>query len=100
MIDWRQYVRAHLPALRLAAEREAEIVEELAQQLEAAYDTARANGASVADATERAEAEIADWESFAATRDAHRAAAGFASARGDSPLDRRGGALARCQEGS
>jgi putative ABC transport system permease protein len=64
-MNWRRYVRAHLPSLDLAAEREAEIVEELAQQLEAAYDGARARGASEAEAQGLAESEIADWAGFA-----------------------------------
>ena len=39
------YVRAHLPPLGLDPDREAEIVEELAQQMEQTYDEARAAGA-------------------------------------------------------
>ena len=66
-MNWRRYVRSHLPALDIAAEREADIVEELAQQLEAAYDSARARGASDVDAQRIAEAEIADWPGFAST---------------------------------
>jgi hypothetical protein len=33
-MDWRDYVRAHLPPLDVRPEREVEIVEELAIQLE------------------------------------------------------------------
>src|SRR5262245_12025819 len=66
-MNWRRYVRAHLPALDLTAEREAEIVEELAQQLEAAYEGARARGAGEAEAQHSAESEISDWPAFAST---------------------------------
>ena len=40
MTDWKPYVRTHLPHLDIRAEREAEIIDELALQLEAAYDAA------------------------------------------------------------
>ena len=66
-MDWRRYVRTRLPSIDIAAERESEIVEELAQQLEAAYDAARARGSSDADAQRIAETEIADWPGFAST---------------------------------
>ena len=33
-MNWRHYVRAHLPPLNVPAERESEIVDELAVQLE------------------------------------------------------------------
>ncbi len=67
MSRWRRHVRAHLPALPIAPEREIEIVEELALQLEAAYDGARARGASEAAAVARACAEVPDWQALAAT---------------------------------
>jgi predicted permease len=67
MNDWRQYVRAHLPPLDISPEREIEIVEELAAQLEAVYEAALAQGATPAEARERAEREIVDWRAFAAT---------------------------------
>ena len=60
--DWRAYVRAHLPALALGPERELEIVEELAQHLEAVYEESLAAGADTAAAAARARAEIADWQ--------------------------------------
>jgi putative ABC transport system permease protein len=65
MSVWHAYVRAHLPALDIPAEREIEIVEELALQLEAAYDAAIAQGASEADARAIAFAEVPDWDAFA-----------------------------------
>ena len=54
MTDWKRYVRAHLPPLDVRAEREAEIVDEFALQLEAAYDAAVAEGLPEAEAIKRA----------------------------------------------
>ncbi|MGH9348093.1 MAG: ABC transporter permease [Vicinamibacterales bacterium] len=67
MRNWRRYVRAHLPPLPIGAERETEIVEELAQQLEAAYDAALAHGVSDQEARARALAEVPDWHGLART---------------------------------
>jgi putative ABC transport system permease protein len=67
MQDWRRHVRAHLPPLDIAPEREIEIVDELAQQLEAAFDAAIAHGATPADARARALAEVPDWHDLART---------------------------------
>src|SRR4249919_2681778 len=66
-MDWRQHVRSHLPALGLRPEREIEIVDELAAQLEATYLRARSSGASEAAARSRAEAEVPDWQALART---------------------------------
>jgi hypothetical protein len=44
--DWKKHVREHLPPLNLSGAREQEIIEELAQQLEAACAEAIARGAS------------------------------------------------------
>lgn len=65
MTNWREYVRAHLPELDLPPEREAEIIEELAQQLEAAYETALAAGDDDEEARARAQAEVSDWDALA-----------------------------------
>jgi predicted permease len=65
--DWRGYVRRRLPPLEIAPEREAEIVDELALQLEAAHDAARAAGLPEDQARARAEAEVPDWPALAAT---------------------------------
>ncbi len=67
MSDWRLYVRSHLPPLEVPAEREIEIVDELAAQLESVHDAALAAGATPREARERAEQEIVDWPAFAAT---------------------------------
>jgi predicted permease len=62
MRDWRAYVREHLPALNLAPEREMEIIEELAEQLDAAYREALESGRTEAEAVAAAEAQIPDWK--------------------------------------
>jgi predicted permease len=66
-LDWRKHVRSHLPPLAASAERESEIVEELAIQLESIYERARAAGASEEDAMTRAAAEVPDWHALART---------------------------------
>jgi putative ABC transport system permease protein len=66
MHDWKAYVRRHLPSLGCPPEREADIVEEIALQLEGVYRTARASGASDAEALARAADEIPDWPALAA----------------------------------
>lgn len=63
--SWRDYVRAHLPPLDISPERELEIADELALQLEAAYEAARARGLDDGEAVRAAEAEIPDWQTFA-----------------------------------
>lgn len=60
--DWKQYARAHLPPLALAAERELEIVEEFATHLESAYEDALARGLSEAEARTCALAQVRDWQ--------------------------------------
>jgi predicted permease len=71
MPEWRAYVRERLPALACAPAREAEIVEELAQQLQDIYDAALRAGASPRAAEARVRAEIPDWQALA--RDLMRA---------------------------
>jgi len=61
MPDWRHFIRGHLAPLTLGAERELEIIEELSQHLEAAYEDALRDGASEHDALKRATAQIPDW---------------------------------------
>jgi putative ABC transport system permease protein len=60
--DWKQYARAHLPQLALAAERELEIVEEFATHLESAYEDALARGLSEAEARTCALTQVRDWQ--------------------------------------
>ena len=66
-MNWRRYVREHLPPLNVSAEREIEIVDELAVQLETTFDRARANGATEDEAMQRARAEVPDWNALANT---------------------------------
>ena len=73
-MDWRHYVRAHLPPLNVSAEREIEIVDELAGQLETTFERARANGATEEEAMRRARAEVPDWDALAQHTRPHRAA--------------------------
>ncbi|MGH9816693.1 MAG: ABC transporter permease [Candidatus Acidiferrales bacterium] len=86
MPDWKQNVREHLRLPGLHAEREAEIVEDLAQQLEDAYRTARLRGASDEAARQQALAEIPDWDQFAA--DVQRADTRHARPSLDHAIDR------------
>ncbi len=61
MPEWRRIVERNLGDLSLDPAREAEIVEELAQQLEDVYQRALLRGASEEEAVELADAEVADW---------------------------------------
>ena len=65
MHDWRAYVRRSLPPLSCPPQREVDVIEELAAQLEHVYQSARAKGASDEEAFARAEAEVSDWQAFA-----------------------------------
>jgi putative ABC transport system permease protein len=65
MPDFTAYVRAHLPALHVSPERESEIVAELGQQLEQAYEDARARGVSEHDAFAHAHSYLGDWNRLA-----------------------------------
>jgi putative ABC transport system permease protein len=64
-IKWREYVRSQLPPLNVSPERELEIGDELAIQLEATYDRARARGLGEDEARQLAFNEIPDWAAFA-----------------------------------
>jgi putative ABC transport system permease protein len=64
--DWRDDVRRRLSPLGTRPEREMEIVEEIASQLEAAYIAALSRGAPEADAVEAAAREVPDWDALAA----------------------------------
>jgi len=61
MPDWKKYVRDHLVSLQLDPEREAEMIDEMAQHLEAAFEEALTAGASESEAQQRATAHIKDW---------------------------------------
>ena len=79
-MNWRHYVREHLPPLHVAAERESEIVDELALQLESIYERERNGGRSHDDAMARMAKEVPDWSALARRLDTiaptpHRAVA-------------------------
>ena len=65
MFDWSEYVRVNLRLRGFRPEREAEIVEEVARQLEDAYHEAIRLGADEAEARERARRHVADWAALA-----------------------------------
>ena len=72
MPDWPEYVRRHLRLSGFRPEREAEIIEELARQMEDAYCEALRMGANDAQAGEIAQRHISDWQALAnALADAH-----------------------------
>lgn len=64
-INWRQYVRSHLPQLAVSPSRENDIVEELAAQLESIYERAKSAGASEAEAVDAVRREVPDWQALA-----------------------------------
>ena len=65
MPDWHEYVRRRLRLDGFHPEREAEIVEEVARQMEDAYAEALRGGASEALAAEIARRHISDWQALA-----------------------------------
>ena len=65
MPDWRRYVRERLQLPGLQEAREAEIVEDVAQQLEDLYRGALERGASESEAETAAQQEIRDWQRLA-----------------------------------
>jgi hypothetical protein len=60
--DWEKIVRERLGRLPLNNGRQEEVIDELAQQLESAYEEAIAGGASEAEALRRSLAQFSDWE--------------------------------------
>ena len=65
MPDWLSYVKQHLDVSSLTPAREAEIVEDLARQLEDVYLEALARGDTEDAAAAAARGQITDWDSFA-----------------------------------
>jgi len=60
--DWKKIVREKLGRLPLNNGRREEVIDELAQQLESAYEEAIASGASEPEALRRSLAQFSDWE--------------------------------------
>jgi putative ABC transport system permease protein len=95
--EWKRYLRQHLPSLELDAGRESEIIDELAEHLDAAYEEALASGASEEEARQRAVLQISDWrllecELSRAERSSAKRWIYRNLARGDSPDTGRKGA--------
>jgi putative ABC transport system permease protein len=65
MPDWTQYVRQNLRLSGLRIEREAEVTEDLGQQLEDAYADALRRGLSPSDAEAATKKHITDWLALA-----------------------------------
>lgn len=65
MREWAPFVRQRLTLSGFVPEREAEIVEDLARQLDDAYREALAGGSSEAEARAAAESHITDWNALA-----------------------------------
>src|SRR3954447_18507762 len=65
MPDWKQHVRENLRLKSVRPERENEIVDDLAQQLEDAYRDAIASGLPEERAALVARRHIADWDTLA-----------------------------------
>jgi putative ABC transport system permease protein len=69
MPDWERLVRDRLPALHVRPEREREIVDELALEIEQVYGDAMAGGAGEEEAMQRAMQRLGDWQSLGARID-------------------------------
>jgi putative ABC transport system permease protein len=65
MRDFKTFVRQHLTSVVLPPQRELKVVEELAAQLEDAYDSALARGLSEEDAWQIVQRQIPDWKKVA-----------------------------------
>jgi putative ABC transport system permease protein len=77
MPDWKRYIQKHLPPLHIKPEREAEIVEELAAQLDQVYQEALRNGEPPDAAEQIACKQFPNWQALARSieiseRDANR----------------------------
>ena len=66
MNDWYKFVREHLPELNLGGAREAEVVAELAHQLEDRYEDLLGKGFSESEARAEAERQFPQWAALAA----------------------------------
>jgi len=62
MRNWEKFVRQNLQLTQAPPERESEIVEDLAQQLDEAYREALGRGSSEEDAAHFAEQQVLDWD--------------------------------------
>lgn len=62
MPDWKSIVREKLGSLPLSNGRPDDVIEELAHQLESAYEEALAQGHDEQEAMRRSMAQFQDWE--------------------------------------
>ena len=67
MPDWRSYVRQRLSLPDCAPEREAQIIEELAEQLDEAYEEALQGGLGEHEALTETQRHVSDWEALKTT---------------------------------
>ena len=65
MPDWNKYVREHLSIPKCPPEREAEIIEELAQQFDDVYQEGLLSGLSAQEASLAAKLHVSDWQILA-----------------------------------
>jgi len=65
MPDWSEHLRSRLAGLRLSPEREAEIIEELSQDLDQRYEDLRASGATEGEACRVTLEELREPEALA-----------------------------------
>src|ERR1700744_72737 len=65
LADWVRYVREHISLRDCQPDHEAQIVEELAQQLDDAYQEELQSGLSEQDALRSATRHISDWRALA-----------------------------------
>jgi putative ABC transport system permease protein len=103
MPDWREYVRQHLSLRNCPPGREVEIIEELAQQLDEAYQEGLQSGLGEQDAILTAKRHVADWAALSneliragiirAARTRHRPADESA------PSDKRGRPMSLTSDG-
>ncbi len=90
MPDWPEYVRQNLRLSGFRPEREAEIIEEVARQMEDACSEALRIGASEAQADEIARRHVSDWRALAnALADAHHGKEPIVAAYAAHPRFRR-----------
>jgi putative ABC transport system permease protein len=61
MHDFRAFVRQHLSSVALPPQRELKVIDELAAQLEDAYESARGRGLSDEDAWREVQRQVPDW---------------------------------------
>ncbi len=87
MPDWTAYVRSRLEFAAIGAQREADIVAEISQQLEDAYNDALARGMTIAEAEAFAREQVTDWKELSQRLTKSRRGAPQASVRFDAAAE-------------